>query len=140
MVEQLSSLWKLSCDHRDAIDQAIRHRDMILAADSKPWSVIQPLLMLQHRDTILAAAQAWAVAEQFPLAGVDFCRNRIASWPADRLDPAPLLTGQDLIAKGHKPGPAFKPLLGAVRAAQLDGEIGSQAEALKMVDRMIDRP
>lgn len=140
MVEQLVLVWKLSCDQRDAIDQAIRHRDMILAADSKPWSVIQPLLMLQHRETILAAAQAWALAGQFPLGGVDFCRNRIANWPADRLDPAPLLTGEDLIALGHKPGPAFKPLLAAVRAAQLDGEITSQAEAMKRVEQMIDRP
>lgn len=140
MVEQLVLAWKLSCDQRDAIDQAIRHRDRILAADSKPWSVIQPLLMLQHRDTILAAAQAWALAGQVPLDGVDFCRNRIANWPADRLDPAPLLTGQDLIARGHKPGPAFKPLLAAVRAAQLDGEITSQAEAMKRVEQMINRP
>ncbi len=139
MVAQLTSLWKLSCDQRDAIDQAVRHRDTILSADSKPWSVIQPLLMLQHRDTILASAQAWALAGQLSLGGVDFCRNRIANWPADQLDPAPLLTGQDLIARGYKPGPAFKRLLAAVRAAQLDGEITSPSEAMKRVEQMSDR-
>ncbi|HBJ34502.1 MAG TPA: [cytidine(C)-cytidine(C)-adenosine (A)]-adding enzyme [Planctomycetaceae bacterium] len=140
MVDQLSTLWKLSCDQRDAIEQAVRHRDVILAADSRPWSVVQPLLMLKHRDTILAAAQAWALAGQFSVAGIDFCRNRIASWPADQLDPTPLLTGQDLIARGYKPGPAFKPLLAAVRAAQLDGEIRTQAEAIKLVEQTIVEP
>lgn len=138
MVAQLSTLWKLSCDQRDAIEQAVRYRDLVLAADSKPWSVIQPLLMLQHRDTILASAQAWSLAAPLSLTGVDFCRNRIANWPADQLNPAPLLTGQDLIARGHKPGPAFKPLLTAVRAAQLDGEITLQSEALELVEQMIN--
>lgn len=139
MVEQLSTRWKMSCDQRNAIDQAVQYRDMILAADSTPWSVIQPLLMIQHRDTVLMAAEAWAMAEQLPRCGINFCRNRIAQLTPEELDPPPLLTGQDLIAHGYKPGPAFKPTLAAARAAQLDGEIASQSEAINLAKRMLAR-
>jgi poly(A) polymerase len=137
MVGEISVAWKLSCDQRDAIDQAVRHHAMILEADSKPWSEVQPLVVLPHRETILATAQACALAGQMSLSGVELCRNRIANWPPSELDPPPLLTGQDLIAKGHQPGPKFKTVLAAVRAAQLDGLIGSPEEAAQMAQTMI---
>lgn len=137
MVDQLSTLWKLSCDHRDAIEQSVRHRDSILAAADKPWSVIQPLLILPHRDAILATAEATAIADQLPRDGIDLCRNRVAQMSPEELDPHPLLTGQDLIAHGFRPGPAFKSALAATRAAQLDGEIDSQAQALSLAARML---
>lgn len=137
MVKRLSTLWKMSFDQRAAIEQAIQHRDTLLRADATPWSAIQPLLMLQHRDTILAAAEAWTLAEQLPRCGIDFCRNRIAQLSREELDPPPLITGQDLIAHGYKPGPAFKPALAAARAAQLDGEIASQSEALSLAKGLL---
>lgn len=139
MLERLSTRWKMSCDQRAAIEQAIEHRDTLLGADASPWSVIQPLLTLRHRDTLLAAAEAWTLAEQLPRRGIDFCRNRIAQMSPEQLDPPPLLTGQDLIGHGYQPGPAFKPTLAAVRAAQLDGEIASRSDALLLATRLFQQ-
>ena len=50
-----------------------------------------------------------------------FCRDRLA-WPADRLNPPPLIDGNDLQALGHTPGPAFRTILDRVRDAQLEGQ------------------
>ncbi len=61
-----------------------------------------------------------------------FCEERLA-WPAERLNPAPLLLGTDLIAAGHKPGPEFSRLLGQARSAQLDGLVSTKQEALELL-------
>jgi poly(A) polymerase len=44
-----------------------------------------------------------------------------------------LLTGDDLIAAGYKPGPLFKEILTAVEDAQLDGRLDRREEALQFV-------
>jgi hypothetical protein len=65
-----------------------------------------------------------------------FCRERLA-WPAERLNPAPLVDGGALIHHGLRPGPNFAAILDQVRDAQLNGEIKSRAEALALVDRLL---
>jgi tRNA nucleotidyltransferase/poly(A) polymerase len=54
---------------------------------------------------------------------------------AGLLDPPPLLTGADLVALGHKPGPRFKALLEEIRLAQLNEEIDTREAALKRLGR-----
>ena len=49
----------------------------------------------------------------------------------DKLDPLPLLDGEDLIRSGLKPGPEFKRLIGAARRLQLDGKLTSKQQALQ---------
>lgn len=48
------------------------------------------------------------------------------------LAPAPLLTGDHLVAAGLKPGPAFKALLDRVYDAQLEGRVETLPEALEL--------
>ena len=66
---------------------------------------------------------------------LEFCRERLA-WPADRLNPSPLLDGSDLIRHGLDPGPHFASLLEQARDAQLEGEIQTRDEALALIDRL----
>lgn len=49
------------------------------------------------------------------------------------LNPAPLVTGDDLIALGLKPSPKFKALLFAVETEQLNGNLVSKEAALAFV-------
>lgn len=46
--------------------------------------------------------------------------------------PLPLLTGDELVAHGFRPGPAFKMLLEQVYDAQLEGRVTTGSEALAM--------
>ena len=50
-------------------------------------------------------------------------------------DPPPLITGEDLIALGLKPGPHFKEILDTVRDAQLDGDVHTKQEAMELARR-----
>jgi len=62
-----------------------------------------------------------------------FCREKLREYSAEELRPPPLLTGEDLIGMGYKPGPVFKEILHAVEDAQLGGEIATPGEARSLV-------
>jgi poly(A) polymerase len=55
--------------------------------------------------------------------------------PPESIRPAPLLTGDDLIAAGYEPGPRFKEILTAVEDAQLEGRLPSKESAMELVRR-----
>jgi len=49
--------------------------------------------------------------------------------------PPRLVTGDDLIARGYRPGPRFKEILEAVLDAQIEGRVRTREEALALVER-----
>ena len=53
--------------------------------------------------------------------------------------PPRLVTGDDLIARGYRPGPRFKEILEAVLDAQLEGRVRTREEALALVGREFPR-
>jgi len=57
----------------------------------------------------------------------------------EEVRPAPLVSGDDLIALGYQPGPIFKQILKAVEDAQLDLVINNRAQALDWVASQFDR-
>lgn len=61
--------------------------------------------------------------------------ERLASEPGG-LAPDPLLTGDDLVAAGHKPGPAFGRVLEGVYDAQLEGRVTTKEAALELARRL----
>lgn len=63
----------------------------------------------------------------------EFVRERFQAMPEEEVRPKPLLTGDDLIAAGYKPGPEFKPMLQAVEDAQLEALISTPEQALALV-------
>jgi hypothetical protein len=64
-------------------------------------------------------------------------RHRADAIPADAVAPPPLLTGDDLIAMGYEPSPAFGPVLNTVYRAQLDEEITERDPARDLARRLL---
>lgn len=52
------------------------------------------------------------------------------------LAPPPLITGDDLVAMGLRPGPAFKGILEGVYDAQLEGRIRTKSEGMELARRL----
>ena len=67
------------------------------------------------------------------LENYDFVRRFLAETPPEQVRPPRLITGEDLIGIGLKPGPRFKAILDAVEEAQLNGKITTPEEALQLV-------
>jgi poly(A) polymerase len=60
-----------------------------------------------------------------------FVRDFLARTPPEQVRPLRLLTGDDLLYLGYRPGPKFSEILRAIEDAQLEGLIGSREEALE---------
>jgi tRNA nucleotidyltransferase/poly(A) polymerase len=130
--------WRLSNKETDRVTWLVAQRAALAGARAKPWSALQPLLICEGIEDLLAWHEAMAAAAGDSAAGEEaaYCRSLLAQ-PPDVLDPPPLLTGDDLLAHGVPAGPRFRPLLQQVRDAQLDGRIGTSAEAVTLVDRLL---
>lgn len=79
------------------------------------------------------------LASHGSLASYDFIRAKQRELPPERLKPAPLLTGKELIAAGYRPGPMFGVVLNEIEDAQLEGRITTADEALAMARERLDR-
>lgn len=109
------------------------HRPLVAQARELPWPKLQRILTHEGAAELLALHEALSGADDRALA---YCRERLA-WPAERLNPLPLVDGSDLIHHGQQPGPHFAKLLEQVRDAQLNGEIHSRDDALALIDRLL---
>jgi poly(A) polymerase len=111
----------------------IKHLPSIDRADGLPWPQLQRILVNENSGELLSLARA-ALGDEH--AGVLHCEQCLAL-PPEKLNPAPLLTGDDLIRHGYEPGPHFAKVLTAVRDAQLEGHVKTQAEALDLAEQFI---
>jgi tRNA nucleotidyltransferase/poly(A) polymerase len=65
--------------------------------------------------------------------------RKLRNFTKDDMYPKPLVTGDDLIAMGLKPGPIFTKLLGALETEQLNGTMTTHATALRFVQELAER-
>jgi poly(A) polymerase len=63
----------------------------------------------------------------------EWLRDRAAQLGPEDVRPAPLITGNDLIAMGHTPGPVFAEILREVEDLQLEGSLTGREAALEHV-------
>jgi poly(A) polymerase len=126
---------KLSNTERERVEWLVEHRASLRDAPAMRRSKLFPILAHAGVAELLALHRADAEAAGRGCEHVAFC-ERVLREMADRINPPPLITGDDLRAHGLTPGPLFKRLLDAVRAAQLDEEISTPAEALALADRL----
>ena len=122
--------WRLSNKEIERTGWLVAHHAALADVGAMRWSRLQPLLVAEGVDDLLAMAAAISPGDADVIAE---CRRRL-SQPRELLDPPPLLTGDDLLAHGVPAGPSYKVFLQRVRDAQLDGKLHGKAEALAQVD------
>ncbi|HEX3820062.1 MAG TPA: CCA tRNA nucleotidyltransferase [Candidatus Sulfotelmatobacter sp.] len=98
-------------------------------------STLKRFLRLAKFDEHLALHRADSLASHRNLATYEFIRRKREEIPVETIHPKPLVTGDDLIAAGHRPGPKFREMLSAVEDAQLEGKLPSRDAALEFVRR-----
>jgi poly(A) polymerase len=96
-------------------------------------STLKRFLRLPHFDQHLQLHFLDCTNSHGSLDLYEFAKQRFEETPEEEVRPKPLLTGNDLIAAGYKPGPQFKDMLALVEDAQLEGRVHTSAEALQIV-------
>jgi poly(A) polymerase len=67
------------------------------------------------------------------LESYEFVREKLNATPEEELTPPRLITGNDLIALGHTPGPRFREILDRVEEEQLEGALTTREQAVEWV-------
>jgi poly(A) polymerase len=98
-------------------------------------STLKKFLRMPAFDEHLALHRADCLASHGNLSTYELIQRKRAEIPAETMRPSPLVTGDDLIAAGHVPGPRFREILSAVEDAQLEGRLPSREAALEFVRR-----
>ncbi|HEX6823649.1 MAG TPA: CCA tRNA nucleotidyltransferase [Candidatus Sulfotelmatobacter sp.] len=113
------------------VENHMRFADAMKMKDS----TLKRFMRLRDFDEHMALHRADCLASHRNLTTYEFIRQKLAEIPPETMRPAPLVTGNDLIAAGHVPGPRFKEILSAVEDAQLEGRLLSRDAALEFVRR-----
>jgi poly(A) polymerase len=135
LAEAVGHRWRLARKETDRVAWLLKHRRSLEGARQQRWSQLQPLLINEGAEELIALHAAEATANADDLA---FCREQLAR-PAAELNPPPLLSGDNLIGIGIARGPGMARLLKAVRTAQLDGQARDREAALKLVEQLKDQ-
>ena len=69
-----------------------------------------------------------------------FLQAKAEEFASQPLIPPPLVTGKDLIDRGHQPGPAFRTILTDLQNLQLDGTLSSREEAIAHLEANYPAP
>jgi poly(A) polymerase len=111
----------------------VRDHLRVLSAPEMRLSTLKRFLASDGIDELLELARLDALASNKDLTYYDFCRHKLSELGAEKIRPAPLVRGRDLLELGFEPGPHFSQILAAVAEAQLDGTLATREQALDWV-------
>jgi poly(A) polymerase len=135
MAEEICRRLRFSNDDTELILALVENHMRFGHATRMKESTLKRFLRMPSFDQHLALHRADSLASHRLLSTYEFIRTKQAEIPPAKMRPAPLVTGDDLIAAGHVPGPKFREILHAVEDAQLEGRLPSRDAALDFVRR-----
>jgi len=124
----------------DRVSWLIRQQHALDQPDALTLADLKLLMAEAGFEELLQLTTALHMADGRETGRVDEIRKRAAEIPEDQVAPPPLVTGDDLIKAGLRPGPAFKEALFQVYYRQLQNEITDKATALEAARHYIEKP
>jgi poly(A) polymerase len=138
-VQQAGRGLRCSNQQTDETVWLVRHATVLDEAGELPLARFKRLLAHPRFEDLLALYRAVCAAQQRPDTGAAVARQRRARLVPETIKPAPLVTGDDLIAAGLAPGPRFKRILDELYDAQLNEELLSREAALQRMHESLAR-
>lgn len=132
-MQRIVQAWRLSNESKSVFRAVTTQLSQVARASQLPWSQLQPSLIAPKIEAVLEVAEALAHAGWIAHEDVTLCRQHLAR-PMTELNPPPLLTGDELRARGVRQGPQIGHWLAELRRLQLDAEIFSKDEAWAWVN------
>jgi poly(A) polymerase len=135
IAEEICARLRFSNDDTEQILALVDNHMRFGQATLMSQSTLKKFLRMPHFEQHLALHRADCLGSHRLLTTYEFVKEKLADIPPEIMRPAPLVSGDDLIAFGHAPGPKFKEILHAVEDAQLEGRLASRESALEFVQR-----
>jgi poly(A) polymerase len=137
LAEKAGRRLKLSNHEIDDACWLLKHRRSLDGASMLSLSPLKRVLSQKLAPDLIALIRVRALAHGLQPGDAMFCEDYLRTTSREIIDPSPLISGDDLINAGFRPGPRFKEVLDKVRDAQLELRIGTFAEALEMATRLV---
>ena len=136
MAEEICRRFRLSNEETEQVCALVANHMRFGDVKRMKSSTLKRFLRLPGFEEHLELHRLDCLASHRDLSLYEFAKEKLYSTPPEQIRPTPLITGDDLIEAGYKPGPEFKTLLIAVEDAQLDGSVTTKEEALSLVQSM----
>ena len=133
MAEEICKRLRLSLRDTERVVDLVRHHMRFKDLPRMKRSTQIRFLRMQDFADHLALHRLDCLASHGKLENYEQATRMLGELPEEVIRPPRLLTGIELIREGYKPGPVFKQILQAVEDAQLEGEIRTQEDALRLV-------
>jgi poly(A) polymerase len=124
---------RFSRDETEQVEALVANHMKFKDAPRMKESTLKRFLRMPKFEEHLELHRLDCLASHRRLETYHFVEEKLRELPQEQLKPKPLLTGRDLIAEGHTPGPRFSKLLAAVEDAQLEGRISTRDQALELI-------
>jgi poly(A) polymerase len=135
MGEEICRRFRFSNQDTEQILALIAHHMRFAQVMQMNQSTLKKFLRMPRFEEHLDLHRLDCQASHGNLASYEFVRGKLADTPPEVMRPAPLITGDDLIAAGYEPGPRFKEILGAVEDRQLEGRLATREDAMRFALR-----
>jgi len=130
MAEDICRRLRFSNDDTEQIAALVVNHLRFKDVPQMRQSTLKRFLRLPRFDEHLELHRLDCLSSHRNLENYDFVQRFLAETPPAEVRPARLISGDDLIGLGLKPGPDFKEILRNIEDAQLDGRIRTRDEAL----------
>ncbi len=134
MARRILARLKFSKDVIERVEELVRQHLVFMHVQEMRPSRLKRFLRQPHFDEHLELHRLDCLGSHRKLGHYDFCRKALRELPPEVIRPAPLITGDDLIALGLKPGPRFKEILEEIETLQLEDKLKTRDEAVAHVE------
>lgn len=124
---------RFSGEVTDRVLALVANHMRFLNARAMKESTLKRFLRLERFDEHLELHRLDCLSSHGNLDTYEYVVQKRKQFGEQQLRPPRLISGDDLIAMGYRPGPAFRKILNAVETAQLESRITRREEALAWV-------
>jgi poly(A) polymerase len=139
MAAEICRRLRFSNDDTEQITALVENHMRFAQAMQMKESTFKRFVRMHDFDEHLALHRLDCLSSHGDLSLYDFVREKIANMPPEVMRPAPLVTGNDLIALGLAPGPRFKEILSSIEDAQLEGRLSTREDALAWLNQELGK-
>lgn len=140
MTERIMTRLRFSGREIDATVEAVAQHMVFKDVQKMRVAKLKRFMSRPHFDAELELHRVDCLSSHGALDNYDFLQTKRDEFASEPLIPPRLVTGNDLIALGMKPGPHFKQILDAVQSQQLEHTLASREEALEFVRAQLGAP
>jgi len=133
MAEAICKRFRFSNEDTEQILALVDNHMKFGAVAEMRASTLKKFVRLPRFEEHLALHRLDCLSSHRHLDSYEFVQRFLEATPPEQVRPERLLTGDDLLAMGFRPGPVFAQILRMVEDAQLEGQIKTREEAKNCV-------